>query len=62
MTPLPPGRRVPWKWLNYTGSAKVRRSVQAALIAPDALPACAEDYRITLEPLDGLEPEILDGI
>lgn len=43
-------------------SAKVRRSVQAALIAPDALPACAEDYRITLEPLDGLEPEILDGI
>ena len=43
-------------------SAKVHRSVQAELIASDAFPACAEDYRITLEPLDGLEPEILDGI
>ena len=43
-------------------SAKVHRSVQAELIASDALPACAEDYRITLEPLEGLEPEILNGI
>lgn len=43
-------------------SAKVHRSVQAELTAPDTLPACAEDYRITLEPLDGLEPEILDGV
>lgn len=43
-------------------SAKVHRSVQADLIASDAIPACAEDYRITLEPLAGLEPEILDGI
>ena len=43
-------------------SARVHRSVQAELTAPDSLPACAEDYRITLEPLDGLEPEILDGV
>lgn len=43
-------------------SAKVHRSVQAELIASDALPACAGDYRITLEPLEGLEPEILNGI
>lgn len=43
-------------------SAKVHRSVQAKLIAPDSLPTCAEDYEITLEPLAGLEPEILDGI
>lgn len=43
-------------------SAKVHRSVQAELAASDGLPACAEDYKITLEPLPGLEPEILDGI
>lgn len=43
-------------------SARVHRSVQADLIAADGLPACAEDYKITLEPLAGLEPEILDGI
>ncbi|MBD5133687.1 MAG: type I-C CRISPR-associated protein Cas7/Csd2 [Clostridiales bacterium] len=43
-------------------SAKVHRSIRAELITSDTLPICAEDYRITLEPLDGLEPEILDGI
>lgn len=43
-------------------SARVHRSVQAELIASDAIPSCAEDYKITLEPLAGLEPEILDGI
>ena len=43
-------------------SAKVHRSVQAELKDPDAVPTCAEDYQITLEPLEGLEPEILDGI
>lgn len=43
-------------------SARVHRSVPADLIAADGLPACAEDYKITLEPLAGLEPEILDGI
>ena len=43
-------------------SARVHRSVQAELIAPDAFPSSAEDYRITLEPLEGLEPEILNGV
>lgn len=43
-------------------SARVHRSVQAKLISSDAIPACAEDYTITLEPLDGLEPEIFDGV
>lgn len=43
-------------------SAKVHRSVQAELITSDTIPTCAEDYKITLEPLAGLEPEILDGI
>lgn len=43
-------------------SAKVHRSVRAELIDSDTLPSCAEDYRITLEPLEGLEPEILNGI
>ena len=43
-------------------SAKVHRSVRAELTASDALPACVDDYKITLEPLAGLEPEILDGI
>ena len=43
-------------------SAKVHRSVKVALKNEDALPASAEDYAITLEPLPGLEPEILDGI
>lgn len=43
-------------------SAKVHRSVQAELIASDAIPSCAEDYKITLEPLAGLEPEILNGV
>ena len=43
-------------------SAKVHRSVQAELTASDTLPVRAEDYQITLVPLDGLNPEILDGI
>lgn len=43
-------------------SARVHRSVRAELKEHGALPACAEDYRIIAEPLDGLEPEVLDGI
>ena len=43
-------------------SAKVHRSVRAEQINPDQLPSGIEDYRITLEPLEGLEPEALDGI
>ena len=43
-------------------SAKVHRSVKAELKEPDTLPACADDYRIIAEPLEGLAPEVLDGI
>ena len=43
-------------------SARVHRSVQTELVTSNAIPSCAEDYKITLEPLAGLEPEILDGI
>lgn len=43
-------------------SAKVHRSVKAALKPGRELPASAEDYEISLEPLEGLEPEVLEGI
>lgn len=43
-------------------SAKVHRSVCAKLKDPNQFPACVDDYQITVEPLDGLEPEVLDGI
>jgi len=43
-------------------SAKVHRSVRAELKDPEQFPASVEDYRFALEPLTGLEPEILDGI
>lgn len=43
-------------------SAKVHRSVNAVLKNAEKLPSCLEDYEITLEPLDGLTPEIIDGI
>lgn len=43
-------------------SAKVHRSVKVAQKDPGAMPASVDDYVITLEPLHGLEPEIIDGI
>lgn len=43
-------------------SAKVHRSVKVAQKDPGAMPASVDDYEITLEPLPGLEPEIIDGI
>lgn len=43
-------------------SARVHRSVRAELKDPDQFPTCAEDYQITVEPLEGLEPEVLDGV
>ena len=55
-------------WLRHNckdgqySSARVHRSVQAEMTVSDAIPSCAEDYKITLEPLAGLEPEILDGV
>ena len=43
-------------------SAKVHRSVKIALKDDSRMPQSVEDYTITLEPLPGLEPEIIDGI
>ncbi len=43
-------------------SAKVHRSVRAGLKDPEQFPAAVEDYQFVLEPLEGLEPEVLDGV
>ena len=43
-------------------SAKVHRSVKVALASNVDIPAKAEDYDISIDPLEGLEPEILEGI
>lgn len=43
-------------------SAKVHRSVKIALKDDSRAPQSVEDYAITLEPLPGLEPEIIDGL
>ena len=43
-------------------SAKVHRSVKIALKDDSGTPQSVEDYSITLEPLPGLEPEIIDGL
>ena len=52
--------------LGQYSSAKVHRSLQ---VKPkkddegkDRIPACADDYDITLLPLDGLVPEVIDGV
>ena len=43
-------------------SAKVHRSVKAALKSGVDIPSSVEDYDISVEPLEGLEPEILEGL
>ena len=43
-------------------SAKVHRSVKATLKPGVDIPSNAEDYTISVEPLEGLEPEILEGL
>ena len=43
-------------------SAKVHRSVKVSQKDPAAVPASIDDYVITLEPLAGLEPEVIDGL
>lgn len=43
-------------------SAKVHRSLKIALKSIEGIPSSAEDYTISLEPLEGLEPEVIDGI
>ncbi|WP_306569142.1 type I-C CRISPR-associated protein Cas7/Csd2 [Faecalispora jeddahensis] len=54
-----------WQHNNKIGqysSAKVHDSVQVSLKEGVASPKSAEDYEITLLPLDGLAPDIIDGI
>ncbi len=43
-------------------SAKVHRSVRVEQKAPGEIPSCIEDYILILDPLDGLEPEIMEGM
>ena len=43
-------------------SAKVHRSVKAVLKSQVDMPSCGDDYDISVEPLVGLEPEILEGL
>ena len=43
-------------------SAKVHRSVQISLRDPEEIPASVDDYVISVLPLEGLEPEIIDGV
>ena len=43
-------------------SAKVHRSVKVEQKDPMAMPTSPEDYKITLEELPGLTPEIIDGL
>ena len=48
--------------IGQYSTAKVHRSLHIQQKDPDVLPASMEDYEITLEPLDGLVPEQLEGI
>ena len=43
-------------------SAKVHRSVKAVLSPGVDAPSCAGDYTISAESLEGLSPEILEGL
>ncbi len=43
-------------------SAKVHRCVRAEPKNVEQIPASMQDYRFVLESLEGLEPEILDGV
>ena len=43
-------------------SAKVHRSVKAVLNPGVDIPSSVKDYDISMEPLEGLEPEILEGL
>jgi CRISPR-associated protein Csd2 len=43
-------------------SAKVHRSLHVNLKEESAIPTSPEDYEITLDPLDGLDVEIIDGV
>ncbi|MCD7784811.1 MAG: type I-C CRISPR-associated protein Cas7/Csd2 [Oscillospiraceae bacterium] len=43
-------------------SAKVHRSIEVKLKNEEYLPTSADDYEIIVHPLEGLEPEVIDGV
>lgn len=43
-------------------SARVHRSVKVTPKDASVIPTAASDYTISLEPLPGLEPEVIDGV
>ncbi len=43
-------------------SARVHRSIKISQINSEAIPACFDDYQIQVEELDGLKPDICDGL
>ena len=43
-------------------SAKVHRSIKISLKSGVDIPSSVEDYEISIEPLAGLDPEILEGL
>ncbi|MCD8106659.1 MAG: type I-C CRISPR-associated protein Cas7/Csd2 [Oscillospiraceae bacterium] len=43
-------------------SAKVHRSIEVKLKNENELPTSADDYEIIVHPLEGLEPEVIDGV
>lgn len=54
-----------WKHNNKIGqysSAKVHRSLQIEQKDPAAIPTSIDDYDIKINKLDGLEPEIIEGM
>lgn len=54
-----------WKHNSKIGqysSAKVHNSVQIKLNEGVAIPASFEDYDVYVEPLEGLEPEVIEGV
>ena len=66
----PDGSMEVWKlfWWQHNckdgqySSAKVHRSVKVSLKAPDLTPRSIEDYEVAIEPLPGLEPEVIEGM
>ena len=54
-----------WKHNNEIGqysSAKVHKSLEISLKDDVAFPASIDDFVIQVNPLEGLEPEIINGI
>ena len=43
-------------------TAKVHRSLVVTQKEENGVPSCIEDYTITLQPLEGLDVEVIDGV